>query len=518
MADFNLKMIKIFFLVVIAMLILAMTSGMNILRSDNFFNWQKVKMEANFLKYKRALAAQGENSGGEASRGGLKYTKSVPVLLYHGIITDRDWKEDGTNITLDIFEGQMLALKKSGYHTINLSEFSEYMQGKRDLPEKSILITFDDGRKDSYYQADPIFRALGFNAVMFAIVGRSLGEKSEGDNFYLGRQELKDMLKSGRWEVQSHGDFDHNWMPIDEANDQGHFMSNLLWLPKENRVEKPEEAKKRILADLENSKKKIEDELGQKVIAFAYPFNDYGQSGKNFPEAQQFLAENISRIYPLTFFQEEIREPLANSPDPQRYMIKRINVDSGIKTEELFDILDDNREKALPWQDTFWEDHGWRVKWGETKIWGDLTISEKKPLDGNMTILLGSSRWENYFFKSRIYLTDGNSISQVARYQDDKNYARCNFDAGEVSISQKISGQDSVLASKPGNFSGISDSDREIGAELKGNSISCYLDGQKEIEGNLDSSLSFGGVGFYLWDDLPQNAAARIKKMDVAPI
>ena len=54
MADFNLKMIKIFFLVVIAMLILAMTSGMNILRSDNFFNWQKVKMEANFLKYKRA--------------------------------------------------------------------------------------------------------------------------------------------------------------------------------------------------------------------------------------------------------------------------------------------------------------------------------------------------------------------------------------------------------------------------------------------------------------------------------
>ncbi len=518
MAEFNLKMIKIFFLVVIAMLVLSMTSGMNILRSDKIFDWQKMKMEADFLKYKRALAAQDSNSLGGSFAGELKSAKSVPVLLYHGIITDHDWEEDGTNTTLEIFQDQMMALKQSGYQTITLSEFSEYMREKRELPDKSILITFDDGRKDSYYPTDPIFRALGYNAVMFLISGRSLGENSAGDNFYLGKSELEDMIKSGRWEVQSHGDFDHDWETLDAAGEKGHFMSNLLWLPKENRNETAEEAKKRILADLENSKKKIGDELGQKVVAFAYPFNDFGQSGKNFPEAQEFLAQNISRIYPLTFFQEEIREPLVNFPDPQRYMIKRINVDSGISAKELSEILNDNREKALPWQDTFWEDNGWRVKWGESKVWGDLTISENEERGGNMTILLGSSHWENYFAKSQIYLTDGNSISQVVRYADDRNYAQCNFDAGEISISQRIGGEDSTVAAREGDYAGLSDSGKEIGTEVKRNSISCYLDGQKELEGNLDGSLSAGGIGFSLWDDLPQNAVARVKKLEVSPI
>ncbi|MDI6778441.1 MAG: polysaccharide deacetylase family protein [Patescibacteria group bacterium] len=518
MAEFNLKMIKIFFVVVIAMLILAMTSGMNILRGDKFSFWQKLKMEADFIKYKRALAAQEPDASRPNSGPETRYAKSIPALLYHGIITNRDWKEDGTNITLEIFWDQMLALKRAGYHTITLSEFSEYMQKKRDLPDKSILITFDDGRKDSYYEADPILRALDYNAVMFLITGRSLGKNSAGDNFYLGSRELEEMIKSKRWEIQSHGDFDHDWMQIDPAGNKGHFMSNLLWLPAKNRNETADEAKKRILADLESSKKKIDGELGQKVVAFAYPFNDFGQNESNFPEAKDFIAENISKIYPLTFYQEELSEPIVNFPKPDNFMIRRINVDSSFRTDSLLELLAENREKTLPWSDTFWNNSGWRTKWGSMKIWGDLVISEEEERGGNSTLLLGSSLWKDYSVRSKVRLTNGTSVSQVVRYENEENYAVCNFDTTEISVSQKINGKSTVVAAKPGDYGSLPGADHEIGAEVRGNTISCSLDGKNELEGKLDSSLATGGIGYYIWDDIAENAVVSIKKVDVFPL
>src|SRR4030043_886314 len=193
-----------------------------------------------------------------------------------------------------------------------------------------------------------LFRSLGYNAVMFLITGRSLGKNSAGDNFYLGKSELEEMTKSKRWEIQSHGDYDHDWMQIDPAGEKGHFMSNLLFLAHKNRNETVDEAKKRILADLENSKKKIEGELDQKVVSFAYPFNDFGQAGNNFSGAQDFIAQNISKIYPLTFYQEELSEPIVNFPDPDNFMIKRINVDSSFRTDNLLELLAENRAKLLP--------------------------------------------------------------------------------------------------------------------------------------------------------------------------
>ncbi|HLM83589.1 MAG TPA: polysaccharide deacetylase family protein, partial [Candidatus Bathyarchaeia archaeon] len=498
MAEFNLRMIKIFFGIVVVMFVLAMTSGMDILRGKRLVQWRDVQMEMSFMEYKNATTAESF-----AVLRNNQNAKSIPVLLYHGIITDRNWEEDGTNISLENFQKQMSALKQAGYQTVTMADFSQYMQGKKSLPDKSILITFDDGRRDSYYQADPIFRALGFNAVMFLISGKSLGAQSSGDRFYLGKSELEDMIKSKRWEIQSHGDFDHDWMPIDAAGNKGHFMSNRIWLPAENRNETADEAKKRILADLENSKTKIEQELGQNVFAFAYPFSDFGQNGSNFPESQQFLAENISRTYPLTFYQEEKYEPLLNVSNPKTFMIKRINVDDSVSVGGLLNILSQNKEKDLPYDDSFWNDGGWRVKFGNANVWGALNLFESEELGGNMTILLGSSLWEDYAVRNQARIIYGNSVSQIVRYINEKNYARCNFGTGGISIRQIVDGKDMEIAEKKEDFSNLSRSFNEIGVQVRGDKISCQLNGQTELEAELNPSLSAGGIGFYSWDELP---------------
>jgi peptidoglycan/xylan/chitin deacetylase (PgdA/CDA1 family) len=517
MAEFHLKMIKIFFVVVIAMLVLSMTSGMNILRGKKLIDWKKIGMEVKFMQYKKDLAAQNPQNApllpavsGDAS--------SIPILLYHGVITDKDWEEDGTNTSLEIFKQQMFALKKAGYQTVTLADFYDYMKNGKTLPKKSIIITFDDGRKDSYYEGDPILKAVGFNAVMFLITGRSLGAQSAGDNFYLGKSELQDMIKEKRWEIQSHGDFDHNWQQVDQSGNQGHFMSNLLWLAPENRLETPDEAKKRIFEDLAGSKKKIENELDQKVVSFAYPFNDYGQESVNYPDLQPFLSSSIGKIYPLTFFQVEKNVSIDNYPDPNQIFIKRIDVDSSMSANQLLGILDRNQDKELPFADTFWNNQGWKSSWGETKVFGDMTLSETETGGGNLTLLLGTSLWKDYFFESRAQIVEGNSVSQIVRYTDDENYAECSFSRTGISILQKIDGKEYTLAEKVLDLNSILASETNISTRISGNEIACYLGGNAELGAQISPNIASGGIGFATWDDLPQNAVIRVEKVNVSAI
>lgn len=516
MADLNLKIIKIFFVVVIGALVVSMVSGMVILRGAPW-SWQKMKMSFDFWKYKTALARENDNAP-ELNTTDREFSSAVPVLLYHGVIADEGWQGDDTNISLSDFKEQMFALKKNGYQSVTFSDFSDFMKGSKQLPKNSFLLTFDDGRKDSYYPVDPVLKAVGYNAVMFVITGKSLNLGETAKNFYLNKNELREMQKSGRWELQSHGDFDHDWETVAGDGQKGHFLSNRLYLAGEDRIETEDEAKARMLNDLKNSKTKLEKTFHEKVSGFAYPFNDYGQENINFSGAERYLADNIGDVYPLTFFQVSEDDWPGNVGDKSQFFIKRIDVNSGMSPSELLDILDRSDEKKLPYADSFWEDRGWKAGWGDTKVWGDLTLSENGEGGGNQTTLLGSSGWKNYFMKSQVQIVSGNSISQIIRYLNDDNYAACNFTNTDLSLTEKINGQEIELAEKMGDFSSALQTGAEVGSEISGELISCYLNGKIEIQGKIDSRLGSGGVGFSMWDDLPAQAVVRVKKVDVLPI
>jgi len=185
--------------------------------------------------------------------------QAIPVLLYHGILPVSD-SEDV--ISIDTFKAQMFALKEAGWHSITIEEFMNAMQGKITLPSKSFLLTFDDGRKDSYYNADPIFQALGYNAVMYIVTGHSLAPGNEKSRYYLSENELKLILNTGRWEFQSHSDTGHGLYPINAIGKLGDFFGNNLWNLSLDRQETDNEYQDRIKTDLINSKQKLENNLG----------------------------------------------------------------------------------------------------------------------------------------------------------------------------------------------------------------------------------------------------------------
>jgi poly-beta-1,6-N-acetyl-D-glucosamine N-deacetylase len=244
-----------------------------------------------------------EQSSGRDQVQSASYSSalSVPVLLYHGIIEKVD-EDDNYSVTKTQFRDQLFALKEAGYRTITVNEYVEFVKGRKELPDKSFLLTFDDGRKDSYYEADPVLKALGFNAVMYvASDSFTSGESS----YYLNKPELKAMIDSSRWEIQSHGFDAPHLIQIDEEGRKGHFLSNVMWLKNEKRFETKDEFSTRVLRDFVNWKSYLRDELGIESMTYAFPFGDYGQDTANFPGAKEIVLENAQNVFSIGF--EQVR-------------------------------------------------------------------------------------------------------------------------------------------------------------------------------------------------------------------
>jgi peptidoglycan/xylan/chitin deacetylase (PgdA/CDA1 family) len=88
----------------------------------------------------------------------------VPILCYHNL--DRQAK-GRLVLAASSFEEQMRYLKREGYHVISLKEFVEFMSFKRQLPRKSVVLTFDDGYRAFREFAYPVLKELGYTATLF---------------------------------------------------------------------------------------------------------------------------------------------------------------------------------------------------------------------------------------------------------------------------------------------------------------------------------------------------------------
>jgi peptidoglycan/xylan/chitin deacetylase (PgdA/CDA1 family) len=100
------------------------------------------------------------------NKGGLKVNgyQTVPILVYHNFSKTRAEK---TTLTKDDFDAQMKYLKQNHYHIISLDQLMGFLDYKEQLPEKSIVITFDDAWHSAYDIALPILIKYGFTATFF---------------------------------------------------------------------------------------------------------------------------------------------------------------------------------------------------------------------------------------------------------------------------------------------------------------------------------------------------------------
>lgn len=256
-----------------------------------------------------------------------EYTAALPVLMYHHVVAEGETND--ITITADTLEQHMAALAEAGYHAVSIGELIDYVYHGGALPDKPVLITFDDGYYSNYELALPILEKYGMKGVVFAI-GVSVGHMEFYKNTqhtmtpHFGWEEAREMLESGVLDVQSHTYDMHQWAPFEE---EGPVRGSAL--PLEG------ESEQAYMAELESDLGQYEQlrlrELGEGFTALAYPNGDYCD-----------MAEVVIHQagIPVTFATSTGRRNVLVRGLPQSlYALCRRNVAGDTGAEELLDFL-----------------------------------------------------------------------------------------------------------------------------------------------------------------------------------
>jgi len=174
----------------------------------------------------------------------------LPVLTFH-MIED---KPSVLSYSPYLFKRFMEQLRLRGYKTINLTEAVGTISTGNPLPEKTVILTFDDGYASVYEKAFPVLEEYGMSATVFLTVG----DTAPGADDRLPSLNGADML---RWrEIRNMRDGDIE------------FGSHTLTHPDLTRLDSGE-----IEHEIRQSKEIIEDFLGTPVSSFAYPYGRYNE-------------------------------------------------------------------------------------------------------------------------------------------------------------------------------------------------------------------------------------------------
>ena len=174
----------------------------------------------------------------------------IPVLMYHSIGEE---KNNDAVIAKERFAEQMAFLSSHNFTPISLDDLYAYLNGTGDLPAKPVMLTFDDGYRDTYEVALPILKQYGFKSVLF-IPATVAGTR-------LSWQELREMKAAGM-EIGSHS-LTHR--------DLGDMS------PAEQAVE------------ITKSKELLDSFLSQNTRYFCYPNGSYNQETLRLLKLHGFL-------------------------------------------------------------------------------------------------------------------------------------------------------------------------------------------------------------------------------------
>jgi peptidoglycan/xylan/chitin deacetylase (PgdA/CDA1 family) len=163
----------------------------------------------------------------------------IPILLYHRI-------EDSALSTAtapQTFRQHLASMKEQGWRSLSADEFGSVMKAGRALPDRSFLITFDDGYETVRTAALDILREFDFKAISFLsteLLRRSSDGSSNDDSrdAYLSWDQVRELQASGLVDCQSHSHTHNNFSEYslgDISSDLGKsvdLLSQELRLPR----------------------------------------------------------------------------------------------------------------------------------------------------------------------------------------------------------------------------------------------------------------------------------------------
>lgn len=186
----------------------------------------------------------------------------LPVIMYHMVVKNPKSKNQFI-ISESTFEQDLQYIQNNGYTTILVKDLIDYVENKKELPPKPILLTFDDGAYNNYLYAFPlakkynakfVFSPIAFEAEKYSKI------QDENPNYsHANWNEIREMSESGLVEIQNH-----------TYNMHSSKFPRIGCTKKAG--ESDESYKKTLSEDIAKSQSLIENATGKKPTAFFYPF------------------------------------------------------------------------------------------------------------------------------------------------------------------------------------------------------------------------------------------------------
>ncbi len=188
----------------------------------------------------------------------------LPVAMYHHMLTSASRLGDYV-ISPDQFEADLQYIQKCGYTTVSAAELIDWAENGADLPEKPILITFDDGFESVYQYAYPLLQKYQMKAVV-SIIGKHTDLFSDPDEprnvnwSHLSWDQCREMQQSGLVEIENHT---YNMHENTSGKRYGIRIKG---------GESQKDYREALLGDVGALNEQIKEEIGVFPEVFAYPF------------------------------------------------------------------------------------------------------------------------------------------------------------------------------------------------------------------------------------------------------
>ncbi|MGC2872343.1 polysaccharide deacetylase family protein [Ihubacter sp. rT4E-8] len=207
----------------------------------------------------------------------------VPILMYHGL-TQKSNQVNDYFIPVETFKNDVAWLKENGYTAVTMQDLIDYVYDKSgdvSLPQKPVVITFDDGYYNNHKYGTPILKEYGMKAVI-SVIGSACEEAAQAeyraeDYCNATWNQLKEMASSGLWEIQNHS-YDL------------HKQKNGRKGARIKAGETQEKYEEMLQADLTQLQKKLKETTGVSPITFTWPFGAYTDSVRPLLKKMNFRA------------------------------------------------------------------------------------------------------------------------------------------------------------------------------------------------------------------------------------
>jgi O-antigen biosynthesis protein len=251
--------------------------------------------------------------------------QALPILLYHTVDDRRDDRYGTWAVSPALFDRHMRLIAEEGYRPITVADLADLRKAGAPLPDRTVIVTFDDGLRDFLTGAMPALARHGVPATLFVVAGlvgqtsRWLAPLGEGARPMLTESELRDIAAAG-------------------VEIGGHTLTH----PELDRLPARAAAE-----EIGRSREILRDMIGRPVRSFAYPH------GYNSAVTRRLTREAGYEIAC------RVRHALSSSMENQ-FALSRVIVTEDVDEAMLTRILDGAGFPVAPPVDTL-AATGWRT-------------------------------------------------------------------------------------------------------------------------------------------------------------